>query len=55
MKVLEGRRSRAQIVTLCLLCILFSCKENDKQDQNYAHTNDLIHETSPYLLQHELH
>lgn len=52
MKVLERYRFWSQIVTCGLLCILFSCKENDQQDENFAHTNDLIHETSPYLLQH---
>ncbi|MFS4491368.1 thioredoxin domain-containing protein [Maribacter sp. 2308TA10-17] len=35
-----------------VLCLISSCKENGKQDTNHAYTNDLIHETSPYLLQH---
>ena len=35
---------------LFLLCCLFvSCKKSNK---SYKHTNDLINETSPYLLQH---
>lgn len=32
--------------------MLFSCKNDTKVTQEYAHTNDLIRETSPYLLQH---
>jgi len=32
--------------------LAFSCKENTKRDSDYAYTNALINETSPYLLQH---
>lgn len=37
-----------------LLCLIFfsSCKDNKAQVENHAYTNDLIGETSPYLLQH---
>lgn len=40
-----------------ILCIIFfgflnSCKENAKPSSDHVFTNDLIHETSPYLLQH---
>lgn len=31
---------------------IFSCKENIDQDVTDAFSNDLIHETSPYLIQH---
>ena len=36
------------------LLMALSCKEESKQtaDDNFAHTNALINETSPYLLQH---
>lgn len=42
---------------LFILYIVFfgffdSCKENTKPSFEHAFTNDLIHETSPYLLQH---
>tara|TARA_R110002050_G_scaffold59259_1_gene132549 strand:- start:14303 stop:16423 length:2121 start_codon:yes stop_codon:yes gene_type:complete len=37
-----------------LLTFLLSCKGNDpnQSKKEYAFTNDLVHETSPYLLQH---
>tara|TARA_R110002033_G_scaffold169897_3_gene211250 strand:+ start:3758 stop:5881 length:2124 start_codon:yes stop_codon:yes gene_type:complete len=37
-----------------LLTILLSCKGNDpnQNKKEHAFTNDLVHETSPYLLQH---
>ena len=36
-----------------LLCItLLSCKGQNSEPMEYPFTNDLIHETSPYLLQH---
>ena len=39
-------------ISLLLLIILFSaCKETSNQNQ-HRFTNDLVHETSPYLLQH---
>ncbi len=38
---------------LVLFFFLFnSCKENAQTISEHDHTNDLIHETSPYLLQH---
>lgn len=37
----------------CLLMLLvYACKEGTGQRNEHAFTNDLIHETSPYLLQH---
>lgn len=36
-----------------LICIaLFSCKDQNSESMMYPFTNDLINETSPYLLQH---
>ena len=35
-----------------MICLFFSCKENMESKTTNAFTNDLIHETSPYLLQH---
>ena len=42
------------IVLLAISAIIFSCKNQTKDDMSKEHkyTNDLIHETSPYLLQH---
>ncbi|WP_282132648.1 thioredoxin domain-containing protein [Cellulophaga baltica] len=38
---------------LCLPLLFFSCKESSKKvPQDFAYTNNLVHETSPYLLQH---
>lgn len=45
-------QSRSLIVFLLVLCLVYSCKENDKQHPTPAFTNELIHESSPYLLQH---
>jgi len=42
-----------QLLTyLISIAILGSCNEKNKQDSNHAYTNDLINETSPYLIQH---
>jgi uncharacterized protein YyaL (SSP411 family) len=42
------------IVLLIISAIIFSCKSQskDKMNKEHKYTNDLIHETSPYLLQH---
>jgi len=42
--------SRAFLILL--LSLFHSCKEDAKSETSYAYTNDLIEETSPYLLQH---
>lgn len=52
MKITIRFRYLAQIMVLSFLCLVYSCKDTSKQDSEHAHTNDLIHETSPYLLQH---
>ncbi len=52
MKVLEQCRYWAQLIVLVVISLVYSCKENRKEDAQHAYTNDLIHETSPYLLQH---
>ena len=41
------------LIILVLFFIFSSCKKANNDDkQEFKHTNDLIHETSPYLLQH---
>jgi len=45
-------RFSSRVLSLIFLCLVYSCKENTKQDSTHAFTNDLVHETSPYLLQH---
>ncbi len=42
------------IVPLTIIAIIFSCKSQTKENMDKEHqfTNDLINETSPYLLQH---
>ncbi|MBT3300819.1 MAG: thioredoxin domain-containing protein [Bacteroidetes bacterium] len=43
------------IITLTLLIFNASCQENKKNEENmkvHKHSNALIHESSPYLLQH---
>lgn len=50
--MLSNIRSASLLLAISLLLLLHSCKENRKQESEYAFTNDLIHETSPYLLQH---
>lgn len=37
---------------LCLVLLLSACKEESEQQTAHAFTNDLVRETSPYLLQH---
>ena len=39
-------------VTLILLIALYSCKGQNSNTMSHQFTNDLINETSPYLLQH---
>ena len=39
-------------VFIVLLSLCYSCKEKTSSDTAHAFTNELIHETSPYLLQH---
>jgi len=39
-------------VTLILLIALYSCKGQNSNTMSHPFTNDLINETSPYLLQH---
>jgi len=45
---------RRFFVLLILIPIIFSCHSQNKENmsQEYKYTNDLINETSPYLLQH---
>ncbi|MFT5892743.1 MAG: hypothetical protein ACI9Y7_002855, partial [Dokdonia sp.] len=40
-----------KILFLLILSLLWSCKNQNDSDM-HTYTNDLIHETSPYLLQH---
>lgn len=41
------------IITLILIFSIFSCNTSKKESlKTHPHTNDLIHESSPYLLQH---
>src|SRR5690554_101292 len=39
-------------VPLLVISILISCQGQTKDSMKHAYTNNLIHETSPYLLQH---
>ncbi len=52
MKLMKQFRFWSPLVVFAILSLFYSCKENGKQDATHAFTNDLIHETSPYLLQH---
>ncbi|MGB5818170.1 MAG: thioredoxin domain-containing protein [Saonia sp.] len=45
------RLQKVKLIALSLIC-LSSCKNKKEQEISYDHTNDLITETSPYLLQH---
>jgi uncharacterized protein YyaL (SSP411 family) len=40
------------MIFICLVLLLSSCKDESKQQSKHAFTNDLVSETSPYLLQH---
>jgi len=39
-------------ILLLITVTLFSCKSQNSEEMTHKHTNDLINETSPYLLQH---
>jgi len=45
---------RKYLFLLTISTIIFSCNSqtNKNMSTEHKHTNDLIHETSPYLLQH---
>ncbi len=50
--VLHPSYAMKKVLSFALTCILaFSCEQNPK-NVTHKYTNDLIHETSPYLLQH---
>ena len=46
------RFKKATILFFNLLIMFISCDNSDKKDNKYEFTNDLVNETSPYLLQH---
>ena len=51
----DGKREspKMRIPALLLITLLVACKpSNDSPLETHKHTNDLINETSPYLLQH---
>ena len=37
---------------LIISCLIISCNNKQNNQENHKYTNDLIDETSPYLLQH---
>ncbi len=39
-------------LAICSIFVFFSCKRVAKTQSEHMFTNDLVHETSPYLLQH---
>ena len=39
-------------ITLLFLNLLLSCNSQNQEAMEHQYTNDLVHETSPYLLQH---
>jgi len=39
-------------LVIILLLVILSCQGQNENQMTYKHTNDLINETSPYLLQH---
>ena len=41
-----------QLSRILILATLVSCNKNTSEQMTHQYTNDLIHETSPYLLQH---
>ena len=41
-----------RFISLLIIVTLLSCKSENSKSMTYSFTNDLIHETSPYLLQH---
>jgi hypothetical protein len=44
------------LVLTCIIAVFSACKGQNKEtepmEQTHLFTNELIHETSPYLLQH---
>lgn len=46
------RFKKATILFFNLLIMFISCDNSEKKDNKYEFTNDLVNETSPYLLQH---
>ncbi|MEO0528184.1 MAG: thioredoxin domain-containing protein, partial [Bacteroidota bacterium] len=44
--------SRPKLHVLLFLTVFFACKERKTTNNGHTYTNALIHETSPYLLQH---
>lgn len=43
---------RTIYLLLFISCFFFGCNSKKAKEESYKHTNDLINETSPYLLQH---
>ncbi|WP_282133965.1 thioredoxin domain-containing protein [Seonamhaeicola maritimus] len=43
---------QTSFITLLIITLLLSCKGKNENNMNHKYTNDLINETSPYLLQH---
>ena len=41
-----------QTIFILILATLVSCNKNSSEQMTHKYTNDLINETSPYLLQH---
>ena len=41
-----------RFISLLIIVTFLSCKSENSKSMTYSFTNDLIHETSPYLLQH---
>jgi len=52
MQATQQFRYLTQLVAFGFLFLMYSCKEKSQEDTANTFTNDLIHETSPYLLQH---
>ena len=40
------------LIRILILATIVSCNKNSSEQMAHQYTNDLIHETSPYLLQH---
>lgn len=47
-----GTMQKNLFILLLPVILLFGCKGENQDDMEHKYTNDLIHETSPYLLQH---
>lgn len=50
--MITNRYSTTFFITILVGLFLSSCKEESKQQIEHTYSNDLVHETSPYLLQH---